>query len=188
MRPARSATWSKRNSSSRMLENGQGNWDDPLARATRGLRRMGRERPGALLARRTRTVKRIGRAPTLVLYSRNARPEKGLVRRPHVDQHACPFKREETNKFGRINYMDEGRSMCAVKGSLGHSLKARYRESDDRSWTRAVGGQSGHLSVRREQQARKEHLWQGPQGWPRRALPMGAFRHFAELTRTVSES
>jgi len=26
------------------------------ARATRGLRRMGRERPGALLARRTRTV------------------------------------------------------------------------------------------------------------------------------------
>ena len=27
------------------------------ARATRGLRRMGRERPGALLARRTRTVK-----------------------------------------------------------------------------------------------------------------------------------
>jgi len=28
------------------------------ARTTRGLRRMGRERPGALLARRTRTVKR----------------------------------------------------------------------------------------------------------------------------------
>ena len=28
------------------------------ARATRGLRRMDRERPGALLARRTRTVKR----------------------------------------------------------------------------------------------------------------------------------
>jgi len=27
------------------------------AHATRGLRRMGRERPGALLARRTRTVK-----------------------------------------------------------------------------------------------------------------------------------
>ena len=27
------------------------------ARATRGLRRIGRERPGALLARRTRTVK-----------------------------------------------------------------------------------------------------------------------------------
>jgi hypothetical protein len=35
---------------------------------------------------------------------------------------------------------------------------------------------------------RKEHLWQGPRGWPRRALPMGAFRYFAELTRTVSES
>ncbi len=28
------------------------------ARATRGLRRMGEERPGALLARRTRTMKR----------------------------------------------------------------------------------------------------------------------------------
>src|SRR2546422_4935126 len=43
---------------SRMLKKGGwGSWDDPRARATRGLRRMGRERPGALLARRTRTVK-----------------------------------------------------------------------------------------------------------------------------------
>ena len=33
-------------------------WLVPCARATRGLRRMGRERPGALLARRTRTMKR----------------------------------------------------------------------------------------------------------------------------------
>jgi hypothetical protein len=37
---------------------GEGGWDDPRARATRGLRRMKRERPGALLARRTRTMKR----------------------------------------------------------------------------------------------------------------------------------
>lgn len=35
-----------------------GRWNDPPARATRGLRRMGRERPGALFARRTRTMKR----------------------------------------------------------------------------------------------------------------------------------
>ena len=44
--------------SDRMLKNGRGGWDDPRARATRGLGRMRRERPGALLARRTRTVKR----------------------------------------------------------------------------------------------------------------------------------
>ena len=31
----------------------------------------------------------------LVLCSRNARPQKGLVRRPHVDQHGCPSKREK---------------------------------------------------------------------------------------------
>ncbi len=40
-----------------MLKREQGSWNDPLARATRRLRRMGKERPGALLARRTRTVK-----------------------------------------------------------------------------------------------------------------------------------
>ena len=40
--------------------------------------------------------------------------------------------------------MDEERSMRAVKGSLGHSLNARYRESDDRSWTRAAGDHSAH--------------------------------------------
>ena len=43
---------------SRMLKRGRGGRDDPRARATRGLRRMRRERPGALLARRTRTMKR----------------------------------------------------------------------------------------------------------------------------------
>jgi len=41
----------------RMLKKERGGWDDPLALATRGLRKMGKERPGALLARRTRTVK-----------------------------------------------------------------------------------------------------------------------------------
>src|SRR6266850_2425870 len=40
-----------------MLKNGRGSWNDPPARATRGLRRMRKERPGALLARRTRTMK-----------------------------------------------------------------------------------------------------------------------------------
>ena len=69
-----------------------------------------------LPARRGPTIKRIGRTPTLVLCSRNARPEKGLVRRPHVDQHACPSKRGKASKLGRINYMDEGRSMRAVEG------------------------------------------------------------------------
>jgi hypothetical protein len=31
----------------------------------------------------------------LVLCSRNARPPKGLVRRPNVDQHGCPSKKEK---------------------------------------------------------------------------------------------
>ena len=35
-----------------------GSWNDPPARATRGLRRMRREWPGALLARRAPTMKR----------------------------------------------------------------------------------------------------------------------------------
>jgi hypothetical protein len=46
-------------STSKMLKKGGwGGWDDPRARATRGLRRMRRERPGALLARRTRTFRK----------------------------------------------------------------------------------------------------------------------------------
>jgi hypothetical protein len=53
-----------------------------------------------------RTVKKMGRAPTLVLCSRNARPEKGLVRRPHLDQHACPSQREKASELGRINLVD----------------------------------------------------------------------------------
>ena len=36
-----------------------------------------------------------GRTPMLVLCSRNARPQKGLVRRPHLDQHGCPSRREK---------------------------------------------------------------------------------------------
>jgi hypothetical protein len=42
---------------------------------------------------------KMGRAPTLVLCSRNARPEKGLVRRPHLDQRACPSQREKIASF-----------------------------------------------------------------------------------------
>ena len=53
-------------------------------------------------ARATRTMKRIGRTPTLVLCSRNARPEQGLVRRPHVDQYACPSKGGEVSELRRI--------------------------------------------------------------------------------------
>ena len=48
-----------------------------------------------LCAPRALTIKRRARAPTLVLCSRNARPVKGLVRRPHVDQHGCPSRREK---------------------------------------------------------------------------------------------
>jgi len=38
-----------------------------------------------------------------------------------------PFQ-ERRSKLGRIIEKDEGRSMRAVKGSLGHSLEERYRE------------------------------------------------------------
>jgi len=96
----------------------QGNQTAFCARGTRGLRKMSRERPGALLARRTRTMKRIGRTPTLVLCSRNARPEKGLVRQPHVDQHGCPSKRRKASELGGMIKMDEGRSMRVMKNSL----------------------------------------------------------------------
>lgn len=43
---------------SRMLKKDVGYLGRSRARATRGLRRMRRERPGALLARKTRTMKR----------------------------------------------------------------------------------------------------------------------------------
>jgi hypothetical protein len=56
--------------------------------------------------------------PTLIQYSRNARAMKDLVRRPHVDQHGCPSKREVTGGLGTINCMGDGRSMHVVKGIL----------------------------------------------------------------------
>ena len=44
----------------RMLKKrGWGSWDDPRARATRGLRSMRRERPGAPSCRRTRTIRNV---------------------------------------------------------------------------------------------------------------------------------
>jgi hypothetical protein len=39
--------------------------------------------------------------------------------------------------------MDDGRSMRAVKGSLDHSLKERYRESEGACSTRAVENRPG---------------------------------------------
>ena len=61
------------------------------ARATRGLRRMGREQPGALVARRTRTVKlcssdarSLGQPRPLPL-KRCGENEKGLPRRAQSD-------------------------------------------------------------------------------------------------------
>ena len=78
----------------------------------RGLRRMGKERPGALLARRTRAIKGLdgrphwscalgieeGMEPDDFLCSRNARSEKTLVRRAHsrIDQAAL----EKINRDG----------------------------------------------------------------------------------------
>jgi hypothetical protein len=77
-----------------------------------------REQATILLARRVPTIKGSGRAPTLVLCSRNARPEKGLVRRPHLDQRGCPSMRGKSSELGRINEMDDSRSMRAVKDGL----------------------------------------------------------------------
>jgi hypothetical protein len=39
-----------------------------------------------------------------------------------------PFQGRDASKLGRIIEKDEGLSMRAVKGSLGHSLEERYRE------------------------------------------------------------
>jgi hypothetical protein len=71
---------------------------------------------------RRRKMKRIGRVPTLVLCSRNARPEKGLVRRPHIDQHARPSKREDASKPStrnfKVRYTDRKSGLCIVYGSV----------------------------------------------------------------------
>jgi hypothetical protein len=72
----------------------------PSLKRSRASLERGWERPRALFSRRAPTMKRIGRTPTLVLCSRNARPEKGLVRRPHVDQHGCPSKKEKASELG----------------------------------------------------------------------------------------
>jgi hypothetical protein len=45
-----------------------------------------------------------------------------------VEDQSAPIPEEITSELGGSNWMDEGRSILAVKGSLGHSLKERYRE------------------------------------------------------------
>jgi hypothetical protein len=85
-----------------MLKKGRGSWDDPRVRATRDLRRMGRERPGALLARGTRTVKRDGMTRVLVPCSRSAHDQNVLARGPQWDQHGCHSMRGEASWLGRI--------------------------------------------------------------------------------------
>ena len=96
------------------------------ARTTRGLRRMGREWPGALLARRTRTVKlcafdarskgqpwplpsrevkRIG-GPSLGLMARLGVTAGGRVRKLRaVEDQSAPIPEETTNELGRIIYI-----------------------------------------------------------------------------------
>ena len=69
---------------------------------TRTLRRMRRERPGALLARRTRTMKGRGWSPMISC----ARATRGL-RRPSLDVRSrssiSPHPWEKTSKLGVIN-------------------------------------------------------------------------------------
>ena len=69
------------------------------ARATRGLRRIGRERPGALLARRTRTVK-------LCSPGRRARLGAlggGRVRKSRaVEDQSAPIPEVRTSELGGI--------------------------------------------------------------------------------------
>ncbi len=43
----------------------------------------------------------------------------------NVEDQSGPIPGERTSKLGRIDEMDDGRSMRAVKGSLGHSPKER---------------------------------------------------------------
>ena len=87
------------------------------ARATRGLRRMGKEQPGALLARRTEE----GMESDDLLCSRNARPEKALVGRAQWKISQPPSLERNEQAWREHVY----RSMRAVKGSLGHSLNER---------------------------------------------------------------
>ena len=109
------------------------------ARATRGLRRMRRERPGALLARRTRTIRmcsfdarskgqswplpwievwRTGR-PSLGLRARLGVPVGGRVRKPcAVEDQSAPIPEEIRSKLGGI--------ALATLGCSGMGFKARY--------------------------------------------------------------
>ena len=96
-----------------------GSWDNPLARATRGLRRMGKERPGALLARRAEE----GMEPDDLPCSRNARPPKALVGRAQWKINQAPsLERERASLEGSIRWMTVVR--CAqLRAALATPLK-----------------------------------------------------------------
>jgi hypothetical protein len=94
-------------------------WEVSYARATRCLRRMKRERPGALLARRIGE----GMEADDLLCSRNARLKKALVGRAQWKINQPPsLEKNEQAWREHVN-----RSMCAVKCSLGHSFRVSYR-------------------------------------------------------------
>ena len=97
------------------------------ARATRGLRRP------SLDARSGRSISPHPRRDNSKLRGIIS----SLVRRPHVDQHGCPSQRGKTSELGGINWMDNGRSMCAVKDGL-PAPSGESEESEDPRWTRAM--------------------------------------------------
>src|SRR3990172_7393736 len=77
-----------------------------------------------------------------------------LARRPHIDQHACLSKRGKASKLGRINYMDEGRSMRAMETTPAVSLDTGKEQGNGSSDARSEG-QSGD-SLRRESEMLRE--------------------------------
>ena len=74
-----------------------------------------------------------------LLCSRNARPPKALVGRAQWKINQTPSLKDNRQARGEHLY----RSMRAVKGSLGHSLKRSGRIGGPR-WTRALEDQPGY--------------------------------------------
>ncbi len=86
----------------------------------------------------------------LVLCSRNARPEKGLVRRAHVAQHGCPFKRGEPSKRER------------EQESRPSFLLAQRAASVSPRWTRAVKDSPATLLKRGSESSTARESCGGP--------------------------
>jgi hypothetical protein len=142
---------------------GRGSWDDPRARATRGLRRMRGSRQTVLLARRAPTIKRWSldaRSEEQSAYSLWERcgNQKALARANGTSRRASGWAGEKDARSGRPNRSPsrrEGqRSFEIKKDSLAVLLLAQRAASE--GW----GERPGALLARRTRTIRMCSLGQ----------------------------